>query len=148
MTTERQITLAWHRFDEISAPLLYDILRFRQAIFVVEQASPYEDLDGRDQTAEHLLARIDGALAGYLRVIPEAGRIRIGRVAVSLAYRRHGLARRMMEAAFAKHPGVTVAISAQTYLAPFYATLGFTPASAEYDDTGVPHIDMVRTTGP
>jgi ElaA protein len=144
MTIERQITLTWHRFDELPAPLLYEILRFRQAIFVVEQASPYEDLDGRDQTAEHLLARADGTLAGYLRTIPEAGRIRIGRVAVAPAHRGQGLARRMMEAAFARYPGTEVAISAQTYLAPFYANLGFTAISAEYDDTGVPHVDMVR----
>jgi ElaA protein len=141
-------TLAWHRFDEIPAPLLYELLRFRQAIFVVEQASPYEDLDGRDQAAEHLLVRLDGALAGYLRVIPEAGRTRIGRVAVAPAHRGRGLARRMMEAAFARHPGAPVAISAQTYLAPFYTSLGFSPTSSEYDDTGVPHIDMVRIAGP
>lgn len=148
MTMERQIAFAWHRFDDLAAPLLYDILRFRQAIFVVEQASPYEDLDGKDQSAEHLLVRIDGGLAGYLRIIPETGRIRIGRVAVAPAHRGQGLARRMMEAAFARQPGATVAISAQAYLAPFYGTLGFTPVSPEYDDTGVPHVDMVRITGP
>jgi ElaA protein len=147
MTTERQIALAWHRLDNLPAPLLYEVLRFRQAIFVVEQASPYEDLDGRDRTAEHLLVRIDGTLGGYLRVIPEEGHIRIGRVAVARAYRRAGLARRMMEAAFARHPGAEIAISAQTYLAPFYASFGFTPTSPEYDDTGVPHIDMVRAGG-
>jgi len=144
MATERQITLAWHRFDDIPAPRLYEILRFRQAIFVVEQASAYEDLDGRDQPAEHLLVHIGTTLAGYLRVIPEANRIRIGRVAVAPAHRGHGLARQMMEAAFARHPGTEIAISAQTYLVPFYASLGFTPTSAEYDDAGVPHVDMER----
>ena len=57
----------------------------------------------------------------------------------------------MMEAAFARYPGVAVAISAQTYLAPFYATLDFARASPEYDDAGVHHVDMVkrgRVTGP
>jgi ElaA protein len=144
MTTEWQITLTWHQFSELPAPLLYEILRFRQAIFVVEQTSPYEDLDGRDQTAEHLVVRIDGALAGYLRVVPEERRIRIGRVAVAPGHRGAGLARRMMAAAFARHPVTEIAISAQTYLAPFYASLGFAPTSAEYDDTGVPHIDMTN----
>lgn len=145
MTTE---PLTWHRFDELPAPLLYDILRFRQAVFVVEQASPYEDLDGRDQSAEHLLARLDGTLAGYLRVIPDGDRIRIGRVAVAPAHRRRGFARRMMQAAFARHPDIEIAISAQTYLVPFYESLGFTPTSAEYDDAGVPHVDMVRSAIP
>jgi ElaA protein len=144
MTTERQITLTWHRFDEIPAPLLYEILRFRQAVFIVEQASAYEDLDDRDQPAEHLLVHLDNILAGYLRVIPEANRIRIGRVAVAPAHRGQGLARQMMEAAFARHPGTEIAISAQTYLVPFYASLGFVPTSAEYDDAGVAHIDMER----
>ena len=144
MTTKSQATLAWRRFDELPAPLLYELLRFRQAIFVVEQASLYEDLDGRDQPAEHLLVRIDDTLAGYLRVIPEAGGIRIGRVSVAPAFRRAGLARRMMQAAFTRYPGVEVRISAQAYLAPFYASLGFATTSAEYDDAGVPHLDMVR----
>lgn len=147
MTNAPPIALAWHRFDELPAPLLYEILRFRQAIFVVEQASPYADLDGRDQPASHLLARIDGALAGYLRVITEEPRIRIGRVSVAPACRRAGLARRMMQAAFARFPAREIAISAQTYLAPFYASLGFAPTSPEYDDTGVPHIDMIRPPG-
>ncbi|HEX3882585.1 MAG TPA: GNAT family N-acetyltransferase [Stellaceae bacterium] len=144
MAKGEDLTVEWRQFDDIPAPLLYELLRFRQAIFVVEQKSPYEDLDTRDHGASHLLLRIDGQLAGYLRVIPEKGLIRIGRVAVAPAHRGRGLARKMMEAAFARHPDTAVAISAQTYLAPFYTSLGFTPTSPEYDDTGVPHIDMVR----
>jgi ElaA protein len=138
------LTVEWRQFDDIPAPLLYEVLRFRQAIFVVEQKSPYEDLDTRDHGASHLLLRIEGQLAGYLRVIPEEGRIRIGRVAVAPAHRGQGLARQMMQAAFARHPDSAVAISAQTHHTPFYASLGFTPTSAEYDDAGVPHVDMVR----
>lgn len=122
--------------------LIYEVLRFRQAIFVVEQASPYQDLDGRDEAASHLLARQNGALVGYLRVISEPDRVRIGRVCIAAALRRRGLARRMMAAALSLRPGVPVTVSAQSYLAPFYASLGFVPASAEYDDFGVPHVDM------
>jgi len=143
-----RISLGWHLFAELPATLLYEVLRFRQAVFVVEQASPYEDLDGHDQAALHLLLRIDGTLVGCLRLIVEEGRVRIGRLAIARRYRGRGLARQMMAEAFARigrdHPPCPIAISAQSYLVPFYAGLGFTPNSPEYDDGGVPHIDMVR----
>ena len=57
--------LEWRDFAEFSVSQLYEVLQFRQGIFVVEQVSPYADLDGRDQHAHHLLLHNDGALAGY-----------------------------------------------------------------------------------
>lgn len=129
------------------ATLLYDVLRFRQAIFVVEQCSPYADLDGRDHSALHLLLRVDAALAGYLRLMqPAEGVVAIGRVAVGPAHRGRGLARLMMEEALARcrrdWPDVRITLGAQTYLVPFYRSFGFAPVSAPYDDCGVPHVDM------
>jgi ElaA protein len=78
-----KITTEWQRFEELPADVLYEVLRFRQSIFVVEQRSPYPDLDGFDRMAWHLLARVEGALAGHLRLIPAP--LRIGRVAVAAA---------------------------------------------------------------
>ena len=150
MHSEDGPRLEWLRFADFSAVLLYEILRFRQAIFVVEQSSAYPDLDGIDQGAHHLLLRIDGTLAGYLRLVPfsDRQRVAIGRVAVAAAQRRQGLAREMMREALARCrrdlPGATIAVSAQTYLAPFYASLGFRPISEPYDDYGVPHVDMAQ----
>jgi ElaA protein len=122
-------------------------LQFRQAIFVVEQASPYADLDGRDTRAEHLLLRRADALIGCLRLIEPDPLVRIGRVAVAVGERGHGVARLMMEAALQRaaevYPHRDVALSAQTYLEPFYQSLGFATVSAPYDDCGVPHVDMV-----
>jgi len=141
--------LQWYRFGDFSAALLYEALRFRQAIFVVEQASPYPDLDAQDERAEHLLLRVDGALAGYLRLIPypDAARVAIGRVAVAEALRRHGLARLLMAEALARcasdFSDCTITLSAQTYLAPFYETLGFQATSPPFDDYGIPHVEMV-----
>src|SRR5437870_13181317 len=89
------IALEWQRFEQLSADLLHEVLRFRQSIFVVEQRSPYPDLDGLDQEARHLLLRSDGELVGYLRLIPRP--VRIGRVAVAPRLRRRGLGRRLME---------------------------------------------------
>ncbi len=149
MTTDGPISLRWWAFADLSVELLYELLRFRQAVFVVEQGSPYADLDGLDQRASHLTLRLDGTPAGYLRVIPfpERHRVAIGRVAVAEALRGQGIARRLMGEALAlcrrEHTGWTVKISAQTYLAPFYERLGFRAASPEYDDFGIAHVDMV-----
>lgn len=139
----------WYGFEDLSAALMYEVLRFRQGIFVVEQSSPYPDLDGQDERAHHLLLRGNGAVVGYLRLIPHPGeaRVAIGRVAVAASLRRQGLARLLMAQALARcrqdYPDCAVTLSAQTYLAPFYETLGFRATSAPYDDYGVPHVDMV-----
>jgi predicted GNAT family N-acyltransferase len=85
------ITLEWRRFEDLSAAELYALLRFRQSIFVVEQCSPYADLDGRDCGARHLVAVAGGEPVGYLRVVPAAEAIQIGRVAVAPSRRRRGL---------------------------------------------------------
>jgi ElaA protein len=146
--------LQWVSFGDFSTTLLYEALRFRQRIFVVEQASPYPDLDRQDEGAEHLLLRVDGELAGYLRLIPYPGerRVRIGRVAVAKALRRRGLARHLMNEALARcreaYPESAVTLSAQIYLAPFYETFNFSTTSAPYDDYGVPHVDMALGAPP
>ena len=142
-------SMEWYRFGDLSPALLYEVLRFRQAIFVVEQSCAFPDLDGRDQRAHHLLLRLDGGLAGCLRLIPFAdeARVAIGRVAVGAQHRGRGLARQMMQEALARcrrgYPDCRITLTGQTYLAPFYETLGFRATSAPYDDYGVPHVDMV-----
>jgi ElaA protein len=141
------LALDWYWWGELSAAQLYELLRFRQAIFVVQQASPYPDLDGRDPCSQHLLLRRGDELIGYLRLIEPDPFVHIGRVAVKAGERGHGLARMMMEAALQHaaevYPHRDVALSAQTYLEPFYQSFGFVASSAPYDDYGVPHIDMV-----
>jgi ElaA protein len=138
----------WRRFVDFSTAEFYELLRFRQAIFVVEQASPYPDLDGLDRRAEHLLLRVDGALSGCLRLIPYPNekRVAIGRLAVAATLRRRGLARLMMTEALARcgadYPDGVITLSAQAYLVPFYEGFGFRPTSGPYDDYGVPHVDM------
>jgi len=141
------VTFEWHRWEELSTAQLYELLQFRQAIFVVEQESPYPDLDGRDVAAHHLLVHADDELIGYLRLIEPDPLVRIGRVAIKAEMRGRGLARAMMEAALQRaaeiYPHRDVGLSAQTYLEPFYGSLGFVTVLAPYDDYGVPHIDMV-----
>jgi len=141
------ISFDWLHWTDLSTAQLYELLRFRQAIFVVEQASPYADLDGRDAEAQHLLVRRGAELIGCLRLIAPDPLVRIGRVAVKPEERGHGLARAMMQAALQRaaevYPHRDVGLSAQTYLVPFYQSFEFVAVSAPYDDCGVPHIDMV-----
>jgi ElaA protein len=143
------ITSEWARFDQLSAAALYQLLRFRQQIFVVDQRSPYPDLDGLDVTAWHCRLWAGGDLAGCLRLLPpdQPGiAVRIGRVAVAVKLRRQGLGRRLMTEALSfcrvHHPGSRILLGAQLYLSRFYQEFGFLPASEPYDDYGVPHIDM------
>jgi ElaA protein len=149
------VELQWHHWDELSTALLYELLQFRQAIFVVEQASSYPDLDGRDSEARHLTLRRDGVLIGYLRLIapgePDQPLVRIGRVSVAIDDRGHGYARQMMDEALRLaarlYPNNDIEIGAQTYLESFYQSFGFTPSSSPYEDFGVPHIDLVLRRG-
>jgi len=144
-----EIATEWQRFETLTTVSLYELLRFRQNIFVVEQRSPYPDLDGLDQSAWHLAVRAEGELAGYLRLMPITGPpplVRIGRVAVSSRQRRHGIGRAMMEEAllFCRkcYAGQPIALAAQLPLVPFYQSFGFSATSAPYDDFGVEHVEM------
>jgi ElaA protein len=145
-----EITTEWRRFDELTAGELYELLRFRQGIFIVEQACAYPDLDGFDQSAWHLAARLEKELIGCLRLTATAGpppMVRIGRVAVSPSLRRGGLGRMLMEKALLlcreRFPLQAIALGAQVPLVPFYESFGFAATSEPYDDFGVAHVDMV-----
>jgi len=145
-----EIRTEWQRFATLTAEELYEMLRFRQNIFVVEQRSAYPDLDGLDQRAWHLVARVEEKLAGYLRLMPLAGPpplVRIGRVAVPPSLRRRGLGRMLMEKALGfcreRFPPQPIALGAQVSLVPFYESFGFAVTSEPYDDFGVAHVEMV-----
>jgi ElaA protein len=149
VTSMPKIITEWQRFDQFSVHALYEILRFRQGIFVVEQSSPYADLDGADRDAWHLLLRVDGELAGYLRMLPMP--LRIGRVAVAAYRRRRGLGRRLMDEAlrFCRewYPAQDVVLAAQLNLVSFYQGFGFAVGSEPYDDFGVAHVEMALLSG-
>lgn len=146
------VTWQWHRFSELSAGALYEVLSLRQEVFVVEQRSAYLDADGRDRDAWHLTGRdARGELVAYLRLLPPGSQGEepvLGRVVVRGSRRGEGLGRRMMELGIEKasrlYGGCPLRLSAQTYLETFYASLGFVAAGEPYDEDGIPHIRMVR----
>ncbi|WP_244303524.1 GNAT family N-acetyltransferase [Roseibium sediminis] len=137
----------WLTYDEMTKDQLHDLLKLRQDIFVVEQESPYADIDGKDRLAMHLFVvdRQDGKLVGAIRLF-SGNPARIGRVVVHRDFRRFGLGKVLMangvEKARSMCPGCDIDISAQSYLDKFYSGFGFLKISEEYLEDGIPHIDM------
>jgi ElaA protein len=133
-------------FDDLDARTAYALWRLRQQVFVVEQASPYPDLDGRDlePTTRHVLARDGDELVGCLRVLDDGTHARIGRVVVSAAARGRGLARDLMDAAMAVVGEREVRLDAQTGLTAFYESYGFAVSGPEFVEDGVAHVPMSR----
>lgn len=137
-------------FEELSNKELYDILRLRAEIFVVEQDCVYNDLDNNDQLANHLMMKsAEGEVLGYVRLLNRGTRFRqasIGRLVVAKEQRFKGLARQLMtEAALWMKDNwqvKTIHISAQKYLKAFYASLGYEIVTDEYLEDGIPHLGM------
>ena len=143
---------AWRSFAQLSTEELYSLLRLRCEVFVVEQQCAYQDIDGRDPRADHLLAwDSDGGLSGCLRVFgPDSadGCARIGRIVTSPIHRKAGLGRWLVRQALdfvtGRYGDVPVKISAQVYLERFYAEFSFARSSPDYLEDGIPHCDMLR----
>jgi len=149
MTEGGRMEFVWKAFADLSADELYDLLAFRQDVFIVEQASPYQDLDGKDRTCDHLIVRDrEGRLAGYARVrgAMDGEPAFAGRFVVAPAHRGTGLGRRLVAEALrrmaANHPGQDIEIGAQAHLQRFYEGFGFVREGDMYDDGGIPHVIM------
>ncbi len=137
-------------FNELNTDELYDILRLRSEIFVVEQNCVYNDLDGLDKVAVHQFLRKDGEIIAYSRLLKPGTRFpeySIGRVVVKQSERGTGLGNEMMEEAkkyIIKVWGATkIKISAQGYLQRFYENLGFEIVTEMYLEDGIPHYGML-----
>lgn len=142
----------WCRLDELTARELYSIFAAREAVFVVEQLCPYQELDDLDFSAHHLIAWQDKEVAAYLRIVEPGAKFTepsIGRLLTTMPFRRQGLGRELMQRALGQvaitYPGLSIRISAQTYLDAFYRSFGFVPCSAVYPEDGIPHVEMLRS---
>lgn len=142
----------WHRFGDLSAPQLYAVCAAREAVFVVEQSCPYQELDGLDLDAMHLIGWSGSEVAAYLRVLGPGVRYAepsIGRVLTSRPFRGTGIGRTLVEMSLEyidrHYPGRQVRISAQAHLERFYGSLGFQTVSERYLEDDIPHVEMLRS---
>jgi ElaA protein len=145
----------WARFSELTPNELYAAVRLREEVFVVEQQCAYQDADGRDPQAWHLLGWSDDegtrSLVAYARIFEPGVRYTegsIGRVVTAPAARGTGLGKLLMAEALRRlqglAPGQTVKIAAQRRLERFYRDLGFRTVSEPYEEDGIIHVDMLR----
>ena len=149
------MTLRWisKPYSALTSDELYQLLQLRVQVFVVEQNCPFQDLDGQDQIAMHLLGHTEtGELAAYARLFgPGAyyAEASIGRVVTAPAYRHHGFGRALMREALAQCAATfgpqPIKIGAQYYLRDFYQSFGFAQQGNIYLEDGIEHIYMLIT---
>ena len=139
-------------FKQLSLDELYYILQLRSEVFVVEQDCVYQDVDGKDQKAIHIIGKKGGKIIGYTRVFKPGDYFReasIGRVVISEKERHLKYGNELMKASIKAIKEVyntkEIKISAQKYLEKFYNNLGFKTIGDSYLEDGIPHIAMVKT---
>ncbi|ESU24635.1 ElaA protein [Flavobacterium enshiense DK69] len=138
-------------FKAFSPAEIYQVLQLRSEVFVVEQNCVYQDIDGKDDKALHLLGMYDGVLVAYARLFAPGDYFEnasIGRVIVKPGFRDKKWGHDLMKKAIAgisEHYGESkITISAQLYLKKFYESHGFVATSEVYLEDDIPHIEMKR----
>jgi len=140
------------RFQELSTDELYELLRVRSEVFVVEQDCVYQDLDGDDQQAIHLWMTVADKIVAMARVCPAGTHmpeISIGRVITTERGKGYGnlIMLRAIEAATQCFGATQIDIEAQEYARGFYEGVGFRQSSETFMLDGIPHIKMTWTKG-
>ncbi len=140
------------KFSDLTVEELYQILRLRNEVFVVEQNCVYQDCDGKDELSYHLCGWKDGNLKAYTRLLspgisyPNAASI--GRVVTSPSIRAQSIGKQLMseslENLYRLFGNVQVTIGAQLYLKNFYESFSFVQNGEIYLEDGIPHITMEK----
>jgi ElaA protein len=144
------------KYDELRLNELYELLKLRASVFVVEQDCPYLDLDGKDPRAIHILGYQKNNLVAYSRIFRpgafEKTHARIGRIVIHKQSRRKGIGLELVQKSIAfckEHFGnQTIKISAQVYLKNFYNQCGFIEKGEIYLEDGIPHFAMYLNHTP
>ena len=137
------------KFDNLSRKEIHDIFLLRSEVFVVEQNCVYQDIDGKDEKAEHVLVKKNNKIIAYARVLTDSdpNNILIGRIVVSKKERGNSLGGCLLDFILKKiHEGKSkrpIKISAQAHLEKFYIDHGFKKTSNTYMEDGIPHISMI-----
>lgn len=143
--------IAIKTFQQLSLEELYKTLQLRSEVFVVEQNCVYQDIDGKDMDAIHILGFDDTELVAYTRCF-DAGKYfdkaSIGRVIVKETHRKSGYGHEIMKASIeeikSRFKTEKIKLSAQQYLTKFYETHGFQKTGEGYLEDGIPHIAMIK----
>lgn len=137
-------------FDELTNIELYNILKERTLVFVVEQNCPYLEVDSKDPYSYHLFKEDNGEIIAYSRILPAGVSYQeasIGRVFVKKEYRGQGIAEELLKNSldFIQNElkETNVKIQAQDYLRKFYNSFGFKTISETYLEDNIPHVDML-----
>jgi ElaA protein len=143
---------ALKKFEELKRKEIHDIYALRAAIFVVEQDCVYQDIDGKDLEAHHVLGTFESKLIAYARILEKgasyADYVSIGRIAVLEDYRSksigHETVRFCLDRIRDLYLGEMIKISAQAHLENFYNQHGFKKEGHPYLEDGIPHIAMIK----
>ncbi|MFX3619173.1 MAG: GNAT family N-acetyltransferase [Sporolactobacillus sp.] len=142
-----ELQWAVKRFDQLTTRELYAIYKAREAVFVVEQDCPYEEVDAHDLDSLHLFAEDQmHNVVAYSRIFLEKEQVSFGRVLVNRKNRGQGLGRilvsRVLESINEHYPNRPVEIEAQEYVQSFYTSFGFRPLSKVFLLDNIPHLKM------
>jgi len=149
---ESKIIWQWHVLDDLTPFQIQEMFALRQEVFIVEQNCPYQDIDGKDEQAYHLLGWQDEQLIATLRVFeryqPYLNNASFGRVCTHQSVRNEGFGKLLISKALEfiseNFPNQSVQIGAQCYLKDFYQAFGFKQVSEIYDEDGIEHILMLK----
>lgn len=135
------------KFDELELTELEQILRLRQSIFILEQKSFFDDIDGNDKNAIHIFNKRNNTVWAYVRLLIYDDKIILGRVTIQKDSRGNGSGRTLLNQALnytdQNYPGKNIEIVAMSYLKDFYKSLGFKSISEVYIMDNHPHEDMI-----
>jgi ElaA protein len=152
MAEKNELILKIKTFNELTLHELYEILKIRNEVFMIEQRIEYNDTDDIDFECIHIMfCEKSGKVAAYSRAIP-AGKIgkhaAFGRVCVRTEYRKTGLGRKLVakvidciEDRFGEND---IEIGAQAYLEKFYGSFGFKTVSDVFSIGGIDHVKMLK----
>jgi ElaA protein len=147
-----ELTFKIKRFNELSTTELYSVLQLRSEVFVVEQNCVYQDIDGKDAKAIHLIGTFEDEIVAYVRIFKPGDyfeQASIGRVVVKQKYRDrkwgYDLMNEAIQATQTVFNETKITISAQLYLKKFYENLGFIQTSEMYLEDDIEHIEMKRS---
>ncbi len=139
------------KFSELKLTELYDILQLRSEVFVVEQNCVYQDIDGKDEEALHVIGYKNNKIVAYTRCFRPGyyfEQASIGRVIVKARERKFGYGHAIMQASAAairkEFNTTSIKLSAQQYLIKFYESHGYKTVGEGYLEDGIPHIAMVK----